>query len=277
MRTFITCIFASLVLFANAETLITESKIISVSEGGYILQVGTQPLAVEDNYQTRFLKNKEAAKRDAFKSGDLVVCRIKTDADPPQLREMADKATWQWLDDIRKKPQRGTITKIDSKYVTLKLDIGGNHSYRATDKSDVLIGGKPGTLADLHLDMVVFIKGRTLPTLDTFADVISNQAIVVAKKESTAKPSAQKTKKMDPIVPEGMLSGTVTGVHGEILMFDIQADRVLHITYNSATKFSLDGANGSASSLAVGLGARITYKRDKTGRIIASRVDLNKT
>jgi hypothetical protein len=277
MRTLLTLIFASLVLFAHAETLITESKIISVSEGGFVLQVGTQPLVVEDNYQTRFLRNKESVKRDAFKAGDMVVCRIKTDADPPQLREIADKATWQWLDDIRKKPQRGTITKIDAKYVTLKLDIGGSHSYRATDKSDVLIGGKPGSLGDLHNDMVVYIKGRTLPTLDTFADVISNQAIVVAKKETTTPAKGQKTKKMDPLVPEGLLTGTVTGVHGEILMFDIQADRTLHITYTSSTKFTLDGANASSSNLAIGLGVKITYKRDKSGRINASRVDLNKT
>ncbi|MEQ1821409.1 MAG: DUF5666 domain-containing protein [Fimbriimonadaceae bacterium] len=277
MRALFVYLFASLVLIGSAETLITDAKIISSSEGGYVLQVGTQPLAVEDNYQTRFYRNKEAAKRDGFKAGDTVVCRIKTDADPPQLREMADKATWQWLDDIRKKPQKGQITKIDSKFVTIKLDIGGSHSYRATEKSDVLIGGKPGTLADLRADMVVYIKGRTLPTLDTFADVISNQAIVIAKKETATTTGKQKTKKMDPIEPEGVLTGTVTAVHGEISMFDVQADRVLHITYNSSTKFSLDGSNASASALAVGLGARVTYKRDKSGRIIASRVDLNKS
>ncbi|MEQ1932676.1 MAG: hypothetical protein ABL962_02180 [Fimbriimonadaceae bacterium] len=277
MRVFFTSLFALLVLLASAETLITDAKVISSSEGGYVLQVGTQPLAVEDNYQTRYYRNKETVKRDAFKGGDTVVCRIKTDADPPQLKEIADKPTWQWLDDVRKKPQRGTITKIDSKYVTVKLDIGGSHSYRATDKSDVLIGGKPGSLSDLKSEMVIYIKGRTLPTLDTFADLISNQAIVVAKKEAASSTGKQKTKKMDPIEPEGVMTGTITSVHTEILMFDIEADRVLHITFSSSTKFTLDGANSSSSGLAKGLGARVTYKRDKNGRIIASKVELFKS
>lgn len=264
--------FAALLCQGVAETLLTEAKILQVTERGYVIQVGTQPLAVEDSYTTKFWAGRSPAKREAFKVGDAVHCRIKTDADPPQLREMTDRATWPWLDNTRKNFRKGTIDEIDAKYLTLKFDDGSRFAYRATDKSAIKLRGKAGSLTDLSTGQVVWAKGRLLPTLDTFLAELTDQAPAVAAKEPTgAKP---KTVKLEPLKQEGVLDGVVNRHHEQISMFDIESDRMLHITYNAATKFTLEGQATTKAAIRPQLRARVTYKRDKAGRIIASKVDL---
>ena len=113
-----------------AETEILEGKVAKITERGFVLSVGTEPLVVEDSSTTKFWKSKASAKRDGFQEGDTVMARVKTDADPPQLRELADKATWTWLDKIRKEPQRGVIEKLDTKYLTVRLNDGGRKTGR---------------------------------------------------------------------------------------------------------------------------------------------------
>lgn len=274
MRLSIAIVGAFLIVTAGrAETLLSEAKVVKVQERGFIFQVGTQPLAVEDSYETRFWRDKKPVKREAFLAGDPVAVRIKTDADPPQLREMADKATQTWLEAIRRDFKKGSIEKVDPKFVTIKFDDGSSFAYRATDKSKVTLKGKSAALSGLDEGMIVYAKGRLLPTLDTFLVEITDVAppAPVAKSKSPEKgPKA----KLTPLKPDGLLEGTVSRHHPEISMFDIEADRMLHITYSASTKFTLDGQSVGKDAIRPRLRARIAYKRDKAGRILASRVDL---
>lgn len=271
MRVFAVLVLAVLGVSVRAETLTTDAKVLK-TEDGFVLQVGTQPLAVADGFETRYWRDRAPAKRDAFKEGDAVVARIKTDADPPQLREIADKATQAWLDSIRKGVKKGTVTKVDSKYVTLKFDDGSSFAYRATDKTDVNVKGKADAgLSALDEGMVVYAKGRLLPNLDTFLAEVSDVAPAVAP----AKPTKAKSTKMTPLKVDGALEGIVRKHLPEISMFDLEADRMLHITYTAATKFTLDGQPATKDALRPMFRAKIAYKRDKTGRILASRVELS--
>jgi hypothetical protein len=274
MRTFIATLLLCLVSAAHAETLITEAKIMKVTERGYILQVGSEPLAVEDSNVTRFWKAKSAAKRDAYGEGDTIYARIKTDADPPQLRELADKPTWQWLDSIRKGFKRGVVEKVDTKYLVLKFEDGSSFSYRATDKSDVKLKSNPeASLRDVTPGMTVYAKGRTLPTLDTFLVEITDST---PAEKPTAKKSSTKESKPTPLSTTGTLRSKVGQIFENLSMFDIESGgRKLHITYNLGTLFLLDGKPAKKSALSVGLAVVVTYKRDKAGRIIASKVELS--
>jgi hypothetical protein len=252
-----------------AETLLSDAKIIQVTERGFVLQVGTQPLAVEDSYQTRFWKIKEAASKEDFVAGDDVHVRIKTDADPPQLREMADRGTWVWLDDIRKNPKPAIIESIDAKYLTVKFSDGSSFSYRATDKSEVKM--KSGAkLGDLEKGARVFVKGRTLPNLDTFLVLVSDSPIEGPKPATPAK-----AVKLAPLPASGQLTGTVKAHNLNISMFDMNIpDRLVHITYANDTKFYLNGQIVKKSAITAGLRAVVQYKRDKAGRLIAHKVEL---
>lgn len=261
-------------MLAWGETLLTDAKVIERTERGFILQVGTQPLVVEDTYQTKFWQNKTAGKREGFEVGALVHCRIKTDADPPQLREMADRTTWAWLASARKDFKRGIVQELDSKYLVLKFDDGSLFHYRATEKSAVKLKGRAASLTDIEPGMIVWAKGRLLPTLDTFLVEVTDVMPAATAKEPTA--AKGKIPKMEPLKAEGVLEGTIIRHHANISMFDIETDRALHITYTAATKFTLDGQPATKAAIQQKLIAKVTYKRDKAGRIIASKVDLRR-
>ena len=262
-----------------AETEILEGKVAKITERGFVLSVGTEPLVVEDSSSTKFWKSKATAKRDGFQEGDTVMARVKTDADPPQLRELADKATWTWLDKIRKEPQRGVIEKLDTKYLTVRLNDGSLFAYRATDKSDIKLGAKtsPG-LSDLSAGMTIWVKGRLLPTLDTWAAEISDAAIAATKSASTSssgKSSKDKAPKPTPIPTSGKLEATILGDLPNLRIFDIMYGvRTLHITYNLETKFYLDGKATNHDAMRKGMPCIVHYKRDKSGRIIAAKVEM---
>jgi hypothetical protein len=146
-------------VLAGAETLVTEAKILEVTERGFILKVGTEPLVVEDSPETRLWKGYVQAKRDAFAKDEAVGVRVKTDTDPPLLREMADASTWNWLLKIRKEPMKGTIEKVDARSMLVKFADGRSFEYRHSEKTKVNLAGKSAALSDLESGKSVYLKG----------------------------------------------------------------------------------------------------------------------
>ena len=260
----------------RAENEILEGKVLEITERGFVLQVGTEPLAVDDEHDTRFWKAKNAAKRDDLKVGDSIMARVMVDNDPPVLREIADKETWKWLDNIRKQPQSATIEKVDSKYVTVKMTDGSKFMYRATDKSKVQLKDIPDAgLSDLKVGQQVYLQGRTLPTLDTWLVLVSDTPIPAKKtKESTSK--KEKVTRA-PVLPEsGNLTGHTLANIPKLSMFDVIAsdNRSLHISYNSQTKFYLEGKSCKPEAIERGMTFTLSYRRDRFGRILATKVEL---
>jgi hypothetical protein len=255
---------------ASAANQVVDATIAEVTERGFILTVGTEPLAVEDESTTRFWKGKAQAKRDSFKAGDQVKVRLKTDVDPTVLREIADRPTYAWLEKIRKEPMPATIKKADAKYVTVKFDDGSEFAYRATDKTKIDVGDAKA-VGDLKEGMKVYAKGRTLPSLDTFLVTLSGKPIAVATKTKTPPKPKPKRTKLDK---EGTLKGTITYHLPLYRMFDVEMKgSLLHITYTPQTAFT----GGTARDIAVGAEASVQYRRDGFGRIIALKVELKKS
>ena len=149
VRPFAFLILLLIAALGRAETLLTEATIAEVSERGFVLKVGSEAVPVEDESATRFWRAQAKAERSAFKVGDAVGVRIKTDNSPAVLREMADVPTWKWLTRIRKEIVAGTLVKAEAKAVTLKLDDGTTFIYRTSDKSDFILKGKEASLNDL--------------------------------------------------------------------------------------------------------------------------------
>ncbi len=260
-----------LAAMSHAETLVTEAKILEVTERGFVLKVGTEPLAVEDSPETRLWRASARAERAAFKKDEAVGVRIKTDTDPPTLREMADLPTWTWLAKVRREPQKATVEKIEAKSMRVKLADGRPFEFRVSDKTDVVLGGKTGSLSDLAAGATVYVKGRLLPTLDTWLETITDAPI--APKAAATK--SKKEAKPKPLPESGKLEGGVLGHLTTLKMFDLMVGvRVFHITYRATTRFSLDGRAVGPEALAMRQQAVVYYTRDKTGRILASKVDL---
>ncbi|MBC8066509.1 MAG: hypothetical protein H7Y17_16885 [Chlorobia bacterium] len=249
-----------------------------MTEKGFVLQVGTEPLAVDDEHDTRFWKGKTIAKRDSLKPGDAVFARIKVDNDPPILREIAEKETWKWLDKIRKEPQGAVIEKVDSKYVTVKFSDGSIFAYRATDKSKVQLKDKEDpSLSDLKVGQAVYVKGRTLPTLDTWLVHISDTPIPLAASKSKSTSAKKEKVVRGPALPEsGKLTGHTLVNIPKLSMFDVIAsdNRSLHISYNAQTKFFFEGKPCTPSAIERGLRFVLLYQRDRFGRILGTKVEL---
>lgn len=256
-----------------AETMVTEAKILEVTERGFILKVGTEPLAVEDSAETRIWRSFVRAPRDGFKKDDTVGVRIKTDTDPPVVREIADVATWRWLNQVRKEPMKATVEKVESKVMKVRLEDGKPFEFRISEKTDITIGGKEAGLSDLTPGSSVYLKGRLLPTLDTWLEKVSDRPF--AAKATNAKPTA-KPKPLPPLPLSGTFTGTIEAVLANLKMFDVQATdgRVLHVTYGPTTVIQLDNEAAKPDRLTKGLRCVVHYKRDKTGRILASKVDV---
>ena len=266
--------FGILALLASplfAETLITEAKILEVTERGFILKVGTEPLAVEDSPETKLWKGCAKVERKSFEKDETVSVRIKTDTDPPLLRELADTSSWKWLDQVRRQPSKGTIEKITANTMRLKLSDGKSFEFRISDGTSVILQGKPGSTSDLEVGQTVYVKGRLGATLETYLEKVTDEPIPV---KATAA-SKKKEKAPAPIPTSGKLEGTVLIHLPPLKMFDIMVgNRTLHISYRLETKFTLDGRSVRADSLTKGQECIVHYSRDKTGRILASKVEL---
>lgn len=270
----ITCLFVAANL--QAETLVSSAKILEVNERGMILMVGTEPLAVEDSADTKWWKDMASAKKDAFGVGDSVQVRVKTDSDPPQLKEISDAQTGKWLESIRKTARRGTIEKVDAKYLHFKFDDGTKFAYRITDKSDIKLSNVSNpTTNDLKPGMSLYIKGRLLPTLDTWVYEVSDTAPVVVASNSKSKSTAKPKVATKPIAVTGKLDGVILRHIVSVKMIDVRLpDRNLHIIYQHDTAFIYKGRAGSAADIQPGRRILATYKRDVAGRVICSRIEI---
>lgn len=257
---------------ACAKTLVTEAKILKVTERGYVLAVGTQPLAVEDTPATKRWSGRKPAERGAFGEGGLVVVRLNVDTDPPTLREIADRETQAWLDGIRKNFVKGKIESRDAKYLVLRLEDGGTFAYRATDKSKLELQGKAvATLADLEPGMTVWAKGRLLPSLDTWLAELRDTPPAVQPKA----PKAPERPKLQPLPPTGTLQGTIRSVAATLRLLEVETQgRTLHFVCPQNCEFRGPGGKIPLEGLRTGAKVKIAYKRDPQGRLLASSVEV---
>lgn len=263
----------------HCETLVTPAKISEVTERGLVLMIGTEAVVVEDTSETKWWRACTLAKKESFRPGDTVQVRIKTDADPPALKEIADADTWKWLDSVRKEFRPATIEKIDSRMLHVKFDDGTKFSYRFTEKSGLELKDKQSATGnDLSAGMRIYIKGRLLPNLDTWVFMITDTPPPPNERKTSAgsaKPPKGTAIKEKPLPDSGKLEGRMVTHLPNLRMFDILVEpKSFHITYDRDTKFYVDKKLMDPSVLRTGQVVVVTYKRDKYGRLLSSKVEI---
>ena len=264
-------------MFARAETVIADAKIAQMSERGFVLKINSESVPVDDDGRTKFWKGKVPAKRADFHEGDVVHVRLKKDATPVLLREMADPATAKWLDGIRKNYTGATIIRIETKRLFVTLEDKSEFNYAISDKTKVDLKGVIGTISDLKEGMKVEVKAQLTPTLDTRATVITDHVVSAAK---TGKGKTTPTKnKVKPIklANEGAIGGKVVAIAKELNIIDVDvAGTVIHVTLSAQTKVIIGTSPGSSASIQVGDTVDVSYKRDKYGRFLASKINIHR-
>ena len=264
--------------FARAAgTKIVEGRLEAAPEdGAWILRVGAETVPMEPDKKTRFWHDRAACDAKAFKVGDTVVARISPADTPATLREISDKASWAWLDAIRKGVREGTVKGFDGKRLTVAFPDSTEMPYRATEKSKILLAGKEATLGDLKAGQKLWLKGRTLPTLDVWLVVASDRIIVAPPKKAASKGGGRKSQKAKALPASGRLEGDVDVHYRGMGMFDMTSAEgaKLHVNYFPATAFTLNGAKSGPDPIATGRHVVVSYKRDGFGRINAAKVDI---
>jgi hypothetical protein len=191
------------------------------------------------------------------------------------LRELADISTYDWLEKVRKEVVSGTVVKVDQRVLVLRLDGGAEFAFRYSDKSKVTVQGAPA-ITDLKEGQRLYVKGRLLPTLDTWIVSASDQKPEPAatKSKKSKEPATERAKPIK-IGASGTLKGTVDLHRPTYQMVDLMVEgHLIHAIYNAKTTIRLDGQKSDLSAIARGLKIEITYRRDQYGRLIASKIEL---
>ncbi len=262
-----------LALGIAGDTLETDAKVVEVNERGFVLSVGSEKLAAQDDSRTRFWSMKKPGAREAFPVGFTVHVRLKTDGAPTVIREMSDLDSARWLEKIRHSVVAGTIKKIEPKRLIVGLDDGSEFSYVVSDKTKFLASGEPTRLIELKEGAHVYVKAQLQSNLDTKATEVNNRLIAV-------KDSGKKEKKKPPLktlklAPAGKISGVIQLPAVDFGMFDMVCQGTLvHITFTPKTVITLMGKLTNAKSIVPDLRVVVTYERDKYGRLVASKVEL---
>ena len=127
--------------------------------------------------KTRFLKGKQEAEASAFKPGETVVVHIRKarDGGDPQAMEVADKASWTWLDDVKRNTTEAVITSLEDE--ELAVAVGAEKiplAYKVSDKTTWSRNGKPASAADFKAGDKVNIVPRSLPSGAIMARAVSD-------------------------------------------------------------------------------------------------------
>lgn len=232
-----------------------------------LFRVGKEVLAGDFDRTTRFWRNFAVADRNAFQKGDKVGVRIKTTPSPSILREIADAATWKWLQKVRSETLPATLVRIEPEAMTVRFEDATTFTYRTTAKTGCTIKGLPTSLIELEEGQRLYVRGRLASNLDTTLIAVSDTA------EGTRKPSA-KLKPLD-LPNSGRVQGNLERHLPALRMFDITHEgHVLHITYRAGTVFLQEGKKALPANLNKGQRVQVAYKRDGFGRLIATKVEL---
>ncbi len=261
---------------AWGSTRIVEGKL-EVAPGGevVVLRVGDVAVPIAASRKTRFwAKRAVAADFRAFHVGVPVVARLDPDRSPALLKELADKESWTWLEGIRKEVRDGIAKSFERGYLTIAFDDGSEMAYHATAKTEITLDGKPASLSDLRSGQRLWLRGRTLATLDLVAVTISDRAPVVLPKKTTEKKRGS-VGTPPKLAASGTLTGKIATLYPDQGMFDLLIDGSrFHVSYVAATEFTLNGTKCGSTGLVPDREASVAYRRDAYGRIVAAKVEI---
>ena len=119
------------------------ARIERVEERGFVLRVAGASLRVQEAPGVRFWRDRTPSGRDAFARGDEVVVRLNAKGRVATLREMADRASADWLAARRGGVSRGRVVAANPERLTLDLGAGEPFAFALTRGTLLPSGGLP--------------------------------------------------------------------------------------------------------------------------------------
>ena len=262
---------------AFAQVEIVDGRIENVSGKQFELSTSKGRMSALTDSKTRFWFGRQSVEMEKFPVGITISARIKVADDSATVKEIADTATAAWLTNIRKTPQLGTVLSTNLKGITVKFADNTTFTYRATEKSQVILQGKETSLESVQPGQTLYFHARLLSNYDTWLKLASDAPPTI-KPETTRSSSKSATVGQDrsPMPSSGEIEGTIVFFYPKAPIFDIVVDgQRYHVNYTANTQFMVDGKKAGPNVLDLDLVVRIKYRRDRFGRIMASKISTD--
>ena len=199
--------------------------------------------------KTRFLKGKREAEASAFKPGEAVVVHIRKarDGGDPQATEVADRASWAWLEDVKRNMTEGVITSLEDE--ELAVAVGAEKipiAYKVSEKTTWSRNGKPASAADFKAGDKIVVVPRSLPSGAIMARAVSDTPQAAAQlKERQA-----------------------TSVHGIVKTVDVSAFKLMVETPTSDMRL----IQGNAETEVVQKSKALSWTALRPGQHVGARL-----
>jgi hypothetical protein len=269
----------SLVICASAfaQVEILDGRVENVAGKQFELSTPKGRINAVTDSKTRFWFGRQSVEMEKFPVGINFSARIKVSDDSATVKEIADTATAAWLTNIRKTAQLGTVVSTNLKGITVKFADNTTFTYRATEKSQVVLNGKEAKLESIQPGQTLYFHARLLSNYDTWLKLASDAPPAI-KPETTRSTSKGTSASQDrsPMASSGEIEGTIVFFYPKAPIFDIAIDgQRYHINYTANTQFMVDGKKAGPNVLDLDLVVRIKYRRDRFGRIMASKISTD--
>jgi hypothetical protein len=213
--------------------------------------------------KTQLWLGRKLAELSAFQVGEGVVVRFrKSSVGPATLYDLADTASWAWVDRLRHDTTPVTVKEIDDESL-LAEESGGTFSYRVTEKSQWSKAGKPVPASDYKAGDKVYVVPRLLPGGGTMAIAISDGGSDAAKLKERSRFT---------------VSGTIRTWNAEKRTISLATaagdDRSLTLLPDCAIRNS--GKDVPISYVRQGQAVTLHLTRDETGGQVVKQVTIKK-
>lgn len=256
-----------------AETKLLYGTVKSSSDKSVVIQTDQGEATATVTAATKSYRARATVPTAAFRSGEKVRVRLKTDDKGVVLKEIMDATSEAWLDRIRHEYVRGSVVQKDVNTITFRLDDDSLHRYKVTATSKIERSGAKATITDVAPNATFWVKGRGLSSLETQLVHATDREPTETKPSTTSKKSSSSSSKRTTPLP------SVTVVEGKVEMLLTNQGRVdvrsngttIHVYCAARTRYTVGGEPGAWRDLVIGIPVVVHCYTDQLGRLVASK------
>lgn len=258
-----------------AETKLLYGTVKSSSDKSVVIQTDACEATATVTAATKSYRARATVPTAAFRAGEKVRVRLKSDDKGVVLKEIMDATSEAWLDRIRHEYVRGSMIEKDVNTITFRLDDDSVHRYKVTASSKIEKNGTKATITDVAPDGTFWVKGRGLSSLETQLVHATDREPTETKPSSTSKKksSSSSTKRSTPLPSVITVEGKVEMLLTSQGRVDIRSNNTtIHIYCAARTRYTVDGEPGTWRDLVIGIPVVVHCYTDQLGRLVASKI-----
>jgi hypothetical protein len=257
-----------------AETKLLYGTVKLSSDKSVVIQTDQGEATATVTSATKSYRGRATVPTAAFRSGEKVRVRLKTDDKGAVLKEIMDATSEAWLDRIRHEYIRGSVVEKDVNTITFRLDDDSVHRYKVTASSKIEKNGTKAAITDVAPNSDFWVKGRGLSSLETQLVHATDREPIETKPSTTSKKSSNSSTKRSTPLP------SVTTVEGKVEMLltsqgrvDIRSNNTtIHVYCAARTRYTIGGEPGTWRDLVIGIPVVVQCYTDQLGRLVASKI-----